>query len=234
VQFFALLLVAAFAGITVHHLLRGGSDGAGARRSTCDGVEEGWIEIRGRVAVQRELRAPLSGRRAAGYWLVIEQERGPTAWEPVVVLSELAAFDVRDDTGRVAVRARPEVVHADIFEQRGRGGPFKPLPARVERLLHEHHRSTQGVLFGKAFRWREQVLEPGHDVTVRGWARRRPAEDVSPAGAAPSRPAVSSAGPYRHQPSQWVLEASPQRPMQVIDRGEGARRPFGWRRLAPS
>lgn len=234
VQVLAVVMLFAFAGVTIHHLWRTADDHGGARPCTTEALASGFVEVSGEVEARASqlVRAPISGRRAVGYWLRIEQERGPMAWETVVEIHVLAPFELCDAHGRVSVDAPAEAVHADIFELRGSGGPFAPLPGRVERLLHEHQRATQGVLFGKAFRWREQVLEPGHDVTLRGWARRVPAPhataSVPTAGQRLERP---PAGPYRASASRWVLMGSASRPLQVIDRGEAARRPFKLRRL---
>jgi hypothetical protein len=115
------------------------------------------------------LRSPLSGREVVGYQVSIEGERGVTAWERVVDVCRVADFELEDESGRVLIRAATSDIELDGRVARGRGGPFRAIPRRVVQLLHRHDRPVEGVLFARAFRWREQVLEEGQSIRVRGW-----------------------------------------------------------------
>ena len=183
----------------------------------CD-LEPGWVEVMGRVVGEASLHAPISGRTALGYWAQVEEERGPTAWQAVVIERRLAEFELDDGTGRVVVRVDAGAVASDLAPRRGHGGPFKVLPGRVERLLRANRRDTQGVLFGKAFRWSEQLLQPGDEVRVRAWARAVPDDRLTGTAAV--------TGGYRSASTLVVLTGTAEQPLQIIDVGESTRRPL--------
>lgn len=142
-------------------------------------LRPGWAEVRGRVhgsAGELHKPAPISGRRGIGWRVLVEQESGVRGWEPIVDLSEFVDFELRDDSGSIKVRASNSPISLDVGEQRGKGGPFSPPPAVVERLI-ARHANPQGVLFHKGFRWSEWVLEDGREIRVKGRVMSVPAQD---------------------------------------------------------
>jgi hypothetical protein len=132
-------------------------------------TEHGWVELRGRVRSASAVRSPVSGRRVVGYVVRVDEERGMTAWDTVVDQCRVGDFELEDETGRILVRASVSEVELETGETRGKGGPFRRVPRRIVELLHRHGRPVTGVLFARAFRWRERVIEDGARVRVRGW-----------------------------------------------------------------
>ncbi len=161
-----LLLVAV---IAYRRVWRRADGGQGPVVCNVETLETGWVELRGRVRAVSSLRSPLSGRSVVGYAVHVDEERGMTAWETVIDLCRVLDFELEDESGRVLVRASRSLVQLDTGVAKGRGGPFRALPRRVVSLLHRHGRPIAGVLFGRAFRWRERVLEEGQCVRLRGW-----------------------------------------------------------------
>lgn len=167
-----------------------------------DSAVVGAVAISGITRGEPMLRSPISGERVLAYHLIIEEERGPTRWRRVVDRREAADFWIDDDRGSVRVTAASGSVSLDGRERRGKCGPFRSPPRRVAWLIGQQRTAVYGVLFGKAFRWREQVLLPGQDVDVRAHAVQRLAE--------------SGASRYRQAPREIVLSGSPGAPIEVV------------------
>lgn len=130
-------------------------------------LEPGRADVRGRASGPAELRAPVSGRTAIGFRLLIEQEHGVRGWVAVLDLAEFADFELCDRSGVIRVQASTSTLDMSVGERGGMAGPFRPLPARVVQLIAARV-PVQGVLFHKGFRWREWVLEPDREVRIRG------------------------------------------------------------------
>jgi hypothetical protein len=126
----------------------------------------GWAEVRGHARGGGVKYAPISGRGGLGWRVLVEQEIG-IGWATVVELSEFGDFELEDHSGSIRVRAADSPITLEVAEVRGRGGPFSPPPASVERLI-AGTTDPHGVLFHKGFRWREWVLEDGREIVVRG------------------------------------------------------------------
>lgn len=160
----------------------------------------GWAEVRGQARGGESTFAPISGRRGLGWRVLVEQESG-IGWVTVVERSEVGDFDLEDQSGSIRVRASDSPIMLEVAEVRGRGGPFSPPPASVERLI-AGATDPHGVLFHKGFRWREWVLEEGREILVRGRVI--------------SEPGDASLG-YRQLSEELVLAGGTARPLQVID-----------------
>lgn len=146
---------------------------------TIASLTPGWAEVRGlaRGGAARggEAKfAPISGRPGLGWRVLVEQELG-VGWVTVVELSEFGDFELEDHSGSIRVRAADCPITLEVAELRGRGGPFSPPPASVERLI-VGTTDPHGVLFHKGFRWREWVLEDGREIVVRGRVVSEPGE----------------------------------------------------------
>lgn len=170
-------------------------------------LQPGWVELRGIVRAAPSLRSPLSGREVVGYSVEVEEERGVTAWDPVIDVCRVSDFELEDESGRVSVRASRSDVELDLKDRRGRGGPFRALPKRVVRLLHRHQRPVAGVLFARAFRWREHLLEDGQRVRLRGWVGEDEGEQFAGDGLL---------GGYRTVGRRYVVMGRGERPVQLV------------------
>jgi hypothetical protein len=146
---------------------------------TIASLTPGWAEVRGRARGDRarvdgDKLAPISGRPGLGWRVLVEQESG-VGWVTVVEQSEFGDFELEDQSGSIRVRASDSPITLEVAELRGRGGPFSPPPASVERLI-ARATDPHGVLFHKGFRWREWVLEDGREIVVRGRVVSEPGE----------------------------------------------------------
>lgn len=148
---------------------------ATSRRTPIATLTPGRAEVHGRVAGTADRCAPISGRTGIGFRLLIEQEQGVRGWVVVLDLAEFADFELCDRSGVIRVQASTSIIDMSVGEHGGKGGPFRPLPARVVELIASRV-PVHGVLFHKGFRWREWVLEPDRDVRVRGQVVAIPTE----------------------------------------------------------
>jgi hypothetical protein len=171
---------------------------------TIASLTPGWAEVRGLArggapSAQAKL-APISGRSGLGWRVLVEQE-SVLGWVTVVELSEFGDFELEDDSGSIRVRAADSPITLEVAELRGRGGPFSPPPASVERLI-VGATDPHGVLFHKGFRWREWVLEDGREIVVRGRVVSEPGE--------------ASLG-YRRLSDELVLAGGAAAPLVVLE-----------------
>ncbi len=148
------------------------------------------------------LRAPLTGRRCAGYEATIEEDVARPAYR-MTLARERAQVEltIHDGTGRAIV----ELATAAIFDEVGLrvGRPAVSEPAVAAMLARAQPRPTvRGPL-----RWRERALEVGATVAVIGVAVREP----DPA-------AVAAVTGYRAgPPTRLRFTGSPARPVLVSD-----------------
>lgn len=155
--------------------VRGHARGDGARDGGTRTHETRTGETRtGETRTGETKFAPISGRPGLGWRVLVEQESG-VGWVTVVERSEFGDFELEDHSGSIRVRASDSPITLEVDELRGRGGPFSPPPASVERLI-VGATDPQGVLFHKGFRWREWVLEDGREIVVRGRVVSEPGE----------------------------------------------------------
>lgn len=131
--------------------------------------------VEGELVGRAEHVAPISGRPAIGYRLLIERESGVRGWEPVHEDVGFGEFELRDASGSIRVRPCSGALELGVGEYGGEGGPFRPLPDVVERLVAARM-AVHGVLFHVGVRWREWVLEPGALVWIRGSVVSEPCE----------------------------------------------------------
>jgi hypothetical protein len=167
---------------------------------TIASLTPGWAEVRGHARGGGGKLAPISGRQGLGWRVLVEQELG-IGWVTVVELSEFGDFELEDHSGSIRVRASDSPITLEVAELRGRGGPFSPPPASVERLI-VGATDPHGVLFHKGFRWREWVLEDGREIIVRGRVV--------------SEPGDSSLG-YRRLSEELVLAGGSAAPLVVLE-----------------
>lgn len=172
-----------------------------------DELSTGWVELRGRVRGTGTVRSPVSGRDVVGYAVNVQQERGATAWESVVDVCRVMDFELEDESGRVLVRASASEVQLETKVRKGKGGPFRGIPVRIARLLHRYGRPVAGVLFARAFRWREHLLEDGQMVRLRGYVSEMEADEFG---------SVQSGGHYRVLPRRLAVVGAASHPVQLV------------------
>ncbi len=170
-------------------------------------LRPGWVDVQGLVQGSGLVRAPISGREGVGWRVLIEQEQGMRGWVTVVDTFEFTDFALADASGAIAVKAAGSPITLEVGERGGRGGPFNPLPAAVQSLIHAQV-PVHGVLFHKGFRWREWVLEAGEAVQVRGHVVSLPGEQ--------------GVG-YRRFDEVLVLIGAGSRPLEIAEARSSAR-----------
>lgn len=206
VEYAAILLVLAAAVLGYRVVWRRARARPRPVRTTVRATTPGWVELRGRVRSAKVMRSPVSGRRVVGYAVRVDEERGMTAWDTVVNQCRVGDFELEDETGRILVRASVSEIELETGETRGKGGPFRAVPRRVVELLHRHGRPVTGVLFARAFRWRERVIEEGAWVRVRGWAAETETATEGPS---------MSFRTYRDLPRRLAVIGGGARPIRV-------------------
>lgn len=164
-------------------------------------IEDGIVEVEGTLEAPGLLRAPISGRRAAAWELVIELERGMFSWTTVVARSAAESLSLVDASGRVSLEADAPQLRVHGPALCGRAGPFAAPPRAVLKLLWAHGCDPRGVIFCRGFRWYERILAPGDAVRVRGVAQwtTRGSDSGAPM---PARPEAAG---YRRMDMQAVL-----------------------------
>ena len=165
-------------------------------------VRDGVVEVAGRVVAEGHLRAPISGRPAAAWELVVERERGMFSWSPVVIRSGSEPLTLEDGSGRVHIEATPSQLRVHGPALTGRAGPFRAPPQAVLRVLVAQGCDPRGVIFCRGFRWYERVVSPGDEIRVRGVAQWT-SQGLKGASARPARTAPG----YRGMPVRAVLRA---------------------------
>ncbi|MCB9569069.1 MAG: hypothetical protein H6710_17960 [Myxococcales bacterium] len=169
--FFGLVVILAYAahrwwtseGEVTKRMLRGAAPVAigeypdgGCRRV------DGELEI-----LERELQAPLSGRRCAAYEIIIEESTDKD-WRQVARDVKVVPFVLRDGSGRAIIK--PESASLSIVaDVHTCSGTFQDPGPRELALLDRLGLSARGLLFNRSLRYREGVLEPGERVAALGY-----------------------------------------------------------------
>lgn len=160
----------------------------------------------------RLLRAPLSGRACAGYWVQVQSRRSSgksSHWVDIISERDTVDFVIDDGSGSARVHTA-HVELAIVLDHHQRSGTFDDATSLQEGYLRSYgHKSTGMLGFNKTLRYREAVLEPGETVVVVGRARW---EDDPELGAAQGPGYRQSAFEKR-----LVLEAPRSEPLRVSD-----------------
>ena len=167
-------------------------------------AQAGRVKIRGKVDCLGEpLVAPLSGRRCAVWEIHVEQRRSSgksSHWVTLIKETQGQDFLLRDDSGKALVRFPPPgflwmVNHKDVDM---RSGTFNDASPELEAYLSRHGKSSKGLVFNKAMRYHEGVLEPGEEVLAAGDGAWEPDPD----------PDLGTSGEgYRVSPRRLVITA---------------------------
>lgn len=131
-------------------------------------LDDGLHEVAGTLQAEGELHAPLTGRPAVFYRLLLEQRRR-NRWETVLDQRAALAGAIGDETGAVVLRlddadvvvASPDRVRTGIFAV-----PSPELDALLARVAPPSIPPA-----GPFLRWREEILLAGDRVFAVGTAK---------------------------------------------------------------
>jgi hypothetical protein len=133
----------------------------------------GAVELCGAAEAEEPLVAPLSGKPAVWYEIVVEELRSSRRGSRWVVRKREQSsepFHLRDETGRIQVLPDGADTHLpDSFTARV---PGVGVSANVESYLDRS--GLRRGLFGRSYRLRERSIGPGDPVYVLGVAQERP------------------------------------------------------------
>lgn len=147
----------------------------------------GMAKMRGKIMAIDEddlLVSPLTQTTCVYYKFVVEEQRTRTVrsgntvrtetyWHPVITDIQAVPSTVRDKTGDAVV----DLKEAEIVLSQGqqlRSGTFNNAPAGLERRLNKLYGfSSKGLIFNKALRYSEMVIEEGVKVFVVGEVKVR-------------------------------------------------------------
>jgi hypothetical protein len=169
---------------------------AEAAPTAANALDEGLHEVAGRLVAEGEILAPLTGRPAVFYRLLLEQRRR-NRWETVLDQRDGVPSAVEDDTGRVALL----LANADVVvsaADRIRTGIYTVPSAELDTLLARVATPIVAPA-GPFLRWREEILLPGDRVFAVGNAQPEPDAEGPPV---------------------WALHAQEGAPLLVSDREE--------------
>ncbi|MBK7073656.1 MAG: hypothetical protein IPH44_15255 [Myxococcales bacterium] len=177
-----------------------------ARPATIGEALEGVpVRVVGRIVeAEATLQAPMTGRRCAGYHVLVE-ERASQQWEWRGERREGRELVIEDATGRAIVDLTTAAISDEVSVRVGRTTLDEPTVAAL--LQARPGPPPRGQL-----RWRERALEVGTSVAVVGRAVREPDPD------AVHRVTGYRAGP----PTRLRFTGSPARPVLVTDDPEFA------------
>ncbi|ACY13699.1 hypothetical protein [Haliangium ochraceum] len=154
------------------------------------------------------LTAPLTGRQCALYVAVVEEYRSSGrsgSWHEVIREEAGQDFVLDDGSGTALIRHRG----ADtviVKDAHFRSGTFKDATPGLEAFLARHGESSTGMIFNRALRYREGILEAGEQVAVCGRGVREPDPDAR----------TPSPG-YREMATRVVMKPSLDFPLYVSD-----------------
>lgn len=171
------------------------------RRATIGEALEGVpVRVVGMVVdADTTLRAPMTGRRCAGYHVIVE-ERASQQWQWRGERREGRELVIEDASGRAIVDLATAAISDETSVRVSRTTIDEPAVA--ELLKDRPGEPPRGQL-----RWRERALEVGTPVAVVGRAVREPDPD------AVHRVTGYRAGP----PTRLRFTGSPARPVLVTD-----------------
>jgi len=129
--------------------------------------------------VGEPLIAPLSGRRCAYYYVLVEQQvsSGKSShWENVIEEEVAGAFVIRD--GRHCAHIDSRNVKSVLVEDRQYSSGYgNDATAELEKYLNAHGQKSEGTFgWNKNMRYKEGVLEEGELIAVMGRGEWKNAE----------------------------------------------------------
>jgi len=119
----------------------------------------------------KPLKAPLSGRPCAYYYVLIEQKvsTGKSShWKTIIEEETAGTFVIRD--GRHCAYSNCEKIKSYIVQDRKFSSGFlNDATEELEKFLRDHGQESEGFFgFNKTLRYKEGVLEEGELIAVVG------------------------------------------------------------------
>ncbi|MGE0786408.1 MAG: GIDE domain-containing protein [Sandaracinaceae bacterium] len=140
-----------------------------------DAPQDALVKITGTLARvdERELEAPITGRRCVGYVIDVKEHRVAGAnphWETIILKEDAIPFLLEDETGTALVHANGAHLVL-VRDGHVRSGALDEHSERAKAFLMAQGTESENVIRKKkAFRYEEGVLEPGEEVSVLGVA----------------------------------------------------------------
>lgn len=127
------------------------------------------------------LIAPLSGRRCAYYYVLVEQQVSSgksTHWETVIEEEVAGKFVIRD--GRHIAHVNCMNVKSVLVEDKQYSSRIgQDATPELEKYLNDHNKKSEGVFgWNKTMRYKEGVLEEGELIAALGRGEWKSAEQV--------------------------------------------------------
>ena len=126
----------------------------------------GKVEI-----IDKPLTAPLSGRKCAYYYVLIEQcvSSGKSShWEKLIEEEVSGTFGIRDDQYCAQIDSK-EIKSYIVQDRNFSSGLFADPPEEILGYLKQHDVETENLLgFNKSMRFQEGILEDGETIAVLG------------------------------------------------------------------
>ncbi|MCG8581735.1 MAG: hypothetical protein MI866_17555 [Bacteroidales bacterium] len=127
------------------------------------------------------LTAPLSGRKCAHYYIIVEQERSSgksSSWHTLIEEEVMGDFVIRDGENRAFINGN-NVKSYIVQDRKFRSGFLNDATQNLERYLNKKGYESENMLgFNKTLRYKEGVLEEGEEVAVYGKGSWKSAESL--------------------------------------------------------
>ncbi|MCU4157024.1 hypothetical protein J1N10_13625 [Carboxylicivirga sp. A043] len=128
------------------------------------------------------LTAPLSGRKCAHYYILVEQERSSgksSSWHTLIEEEVSGDFVIRDGANRASIQG-PTVKSYIVQDRKYKSGLFNDASQNLERYLKQKGHESENMLgFNKTLRYKEGILEQGEKVAVYGKGVWKSAESLN-------------------------------------------------------
>lgn len=150
-------------------------------------LRPGFMEAKGKLVAQGDLvESPMTKARCIYYRFVVEEHRRSgkkSRWVEVIDECRSTKAVIDDGTGTARVDFSGAELHLRTDASQ-RSGFLNDASEHLQSVLASRGRSTTGLVFNKAMRYRETVLQPGDELYVLGQV-----------GWTDGRPSFSAAGP---------------------------------------
>ncbi len=143
-----------------------------AGKKISDFISGDIAKVVGKVEIVGDpLIAPLSGRRCAHYYVLVEQQvsSGKSShWDKIIEEDIAGKFVIRD--GRYCAHVNYQNVKSYLVEDRQFASGFgNDATPELERYLNAHGQKSEGMFgWNKTIRYKEGVLEEGELIAVVG------------------------------------------------------------------
>lgn len=123
--------------------------------------------------VGEPLIAPLSGRRCAYYYVLVEELRSDgksSHWQKIIEEEVKGSFIIRDGRYRAYIRSSSSNIKSYLVQDANFASGFKNDATEVlEKYLNAHGRKSESWLHtNKRIRYKEGILEEGETIAVVG------------------------------------------------------------------